>query len=503
MEDVKKHHQRVCKQFHSSLDFSLDGVQESKSSSISADIFTVSFKNCRTVYPVRIIRPINKFKYNEQENVKQVINDINASNCCLQTAVCDNPKRATLRCALGSGACFGCEYCISRAVYVYGKDKIGNKTKKGHLAWPYSTANGPKRTIEDIIKICEQLEQGQNLSREECKGIYGTSHLLHQENFHLIYDVPAEYMHSGCIGVVKRLLELSFNVGENRERNTTRKLTNVSSYNILISKVKAVREFNRRFRYLDFGVLKAQEFRNIILFYFIIVIDCIPNEFPREKKIWLQLAYIVRACILPNNEFAQISNKVIKDTANSFYKNFEIEFGEKNCSYSVHMIGGHILEIKGDEPLTAKSAFKYENFYAEMKSLFQPGTISTSKQILSNCFMKRQLENHSCEKSIFYDIEKPGKENNFQIYTVSDDNKYHFYNIKKIIDEDTFLCNPQGKFIYNCPLLKNLNWEKVGVFLVGPYSDQEVIVTRPEISGKVIAVENFLLTCPNNVLREQ
>lgn len=118
--------------------------------------------------------------------------------------------------------------------------------------------------------------------------------------------------------------------------------------------------------------------------------------------------------------------------------------------------------------------------------------------------MKRQLENHNCLKSIYYDIEKKGtRENNSLIYTFDEKKKYQFFSITKIIDENNFLCNPQGKFEHKCPITKDLNWSNVGVFQVGPYSQQEVLINRKNIHGKVLKVANFFLTCPNNVLREQ
>ena len=352
------------------------------------------------------------------------------------------------------------------------------------------------------MRITDQIAEGAELSRDECKGFYGTSVFLHQDNFNFIECVPAEYMHSGCIGVGKRMVELTFNVGDNRERVTKRKLSDAATYNLLIILVLVPREFNRRFRNLDFGVLKAQEFRNII-FFFPIVLKCIPQEFVKERKTWLQLTYILRACVLPNEEFAEISNNVIKTTSTSFYKNFESIYGEKNCSYSIHMIGNHLLDIKGDEPLTSKSAFKYEDFYAELRNLFQPGTTAPSKQILKNCYMKRSLENHNCEKSIYYDIEKSGKENNSLVYIFDENKKYKFYNIVEKIDENNFKCNPQGRFVYKCDILKDVNWDKVGVFQIGPYSNDTVTINRKQIHGKVLKVDKFFLTCPNNVLREK
>lgn len=89
------------------------------------------------------------------------------------------------------------------------------------------------------------------------------------------------------------------------------------------------------------------------------------------------------------------------------------------------------------------------------------------------------------------------------IYNLNDNNEYQFFNIIKKIDDNNFICNPQGKFPHKCPLTKDLDWSKVGVFKVGPYSDEEIVMNRKNIKGKVLKVNAFFLTCPNNVLREQ
>ena len=390
---------------------------------------------------------------------------------------------------------------VNTAVYI--KDADSDKKNKGHLAWPFSTSNGPLRTIEKIYEITQKLENNEPLTREEAKGFWGRSIFLDVEHFNFLSDLPAEYMHSACIGVGKRMVELTFNIGEVRKRNTNRKLSDISNFNKLISDVQVFREFSRRIRNLDFGVLKAQEFRNIILFFFIIVIECIPDDYQQEKKIWLQLAYVMRSCVLPNNEFENISPSLINNTARSFYKNFESVYGKHNCSYSVHIVSCHILQIKGEQPLTSKSAFKYENFYGEMRNLFQAGTISPSKQVLQNCYIKRQLEHHKCEKTIFFDVQKQGKEDNSLVYYVDNNSEYKFFRIIKFNDNGTLTCNPQGRYLCKFDVVKELKWDKVGVFKVGPYTDEEVIMTKTRIQGKVLRVRNYFLTCPNNVLREQ
>ena len=487
-----------CPNFCSTLDLSLDGIQESKSSSLSVDVYTVSFKNCRTVYPLKIIRPINKYKMDDQLILKQVLDDINLNECILRTVVCDNPKRCMIRCSLGHCACYACEYCESKAKYFKEPEK-----KRGRLTWPSSTANGPERTVEKIKVITDKIKNGDPMNRDDCKGFWGESHLLNQRNFCFINQIPAEYMHSGCLGVVKRLIEVTFNVGECRPRTLKRKLSDAADYNRLICLVQGVREFNRRFRNLDFGVLKAQEFRNIALFFFPIILHCIPEEYKQERKLWLQLTYILRSCSITNKEFDLIHDNIIESLGNSFYKNYEAVYGKSNCTYSIHLIAAHALKIRGEEPLTCKSAFLYENFYAELRNLFQPGTLSPSKQILQNCYMKRCLDYHVCEKSIFFDVEKNGRENNSLIYYIDDDNTYQFFRIIGKKNDNKFICNPQGRYVYKCDIMKDLDWSKVGVFKVGPYSNEKIVIDRSQIEGKVIKVMDFFITCPNNILREQ
>ena len=89
-----------------------------------------------------------------------------------------------------------------------------------------------------------------------------------------------------------------------------------------------------------------------------------------------------------------------------------------------------------------------------MRNQFQPGTNSPLKQILQNVLMKKILEYHVCENSIYYSkkpMSKPGKpikpkkEMNHMIYILNESNDHEFYNI--LDDEEThFVCEKQGKF---------------------------------------------------------
>ena len=563
---MKKIHYFLCPEHENHdpiVQLSFDGVQESKSSTTSLDTYCLKFNHCRTIYPIRIIRPCDRYKYDAQAEFQKVLDSMNENEIIIDCAEGDNPKRSFFRCAKCHGAKYACEYCENFAVFFIGNkknietiekkyelqelkiiqemeeiqlgpdnptktDQIQNfkqllidlkrnkkeemlKNSRKQLTWPSSTMEGNLRTIDNINMITEEIESNPGILKTDpdfCKGIKGRSLLLNQPNFNILEDLTCEYMHLVCLGVVKRLTELTYKVGENRERVTKRKLSDPKVFNDLIRFIQLAREFSRRCRNMDFGVMKASEFRNLILFFFPIVLEGIEDEFEDEKKVWLHLVYMVRACVIPNNEFENVNKDLVQCACKIFYTLFEKCFGQKNCSYSIHVAPSHLLQIRGDMPLTFRSAFKFESFFFEMRQLFHPGTVSPLKQILQNCFVKRLLENHHCEKTTYFCAEKPenknSKENNHLVYIYNPVNhSTTMYSIVEIINDNEFRCNIQGKFRYETPIAPEYTWSTVGIYRIGPISNQIHVIKRSDISGKVLKVQGLLITCPLNVLHEQ
>lgn len=159
------------------------------------------------------------------------------------------------------------------------KNNYKKSESRSHVVWPSSSANSSDRQLSDILTIVELIEENnvnqtqepsqkkRKLNPDILQGITGRSVLLNVPHFDFLSSIPTEYMHSLCIGVVRRMLELTFKVGENRHRNTKRKLTPPSTYKSFMKTVKVPREFSRRGRNLDLAVLKGQEKRNILLFF--------------------------------------------------------------------------------------------------------------------------------------------------------------------------------------------------------------------------------------------
>ena len=315
------------------------------------------------------------------------LNDIIVNGGQIKNFVGDNLKRCIAKNCLGHSATFPCEYCFGKGVrcqkiakndsrikknFLKIKSKLRNLDcgeldisdlenelentekkfqKKSFLAWPASTRDSEPRTVEKHLQIIKKLEKGP-LTREEAKGVLGPSPLMNIPNFDYIRDTTTEYLHSVCLGVAKRMIILTFNVGETRTRVTKRKLSDPSLFNSLMQDIKSTREFSRRNRELDFAVLKGQEFRNIVLFYFPVVLRCIVEKEAKERKLWLLFVYMIRSCVLPEEEFKNVDLDNIDSACIQFYELYEKLFGACNCSYNTHTVCSHLIEMRYHGPLT-------------------------------------------------------------------------------------------------------------------------------------------------------
>lgn len=545
-KDILAIHNSNCPNANDTIQVSLDGVSECKSNLNSIDVYSIRFTKCRTIYPLKLVRPIGKYRVDQQNYLDEFLSDVCTNNCHIHSFVGDNLKRSTARASKTHSSYHPCEYCFTKGTLLHDVDnsiqsrrndlikqkdnllkklsdaqsigdedeiqtitailnhindsiKLTNK-KNNNIVWPCNTYGGPLRTIEEVIEICDKIENNPNLSIDEAKGIMGRSLFLDIPYFRYVEDIPTEYLHSVCIGVVKRTVELTFNVGDNRQRNTNRKLSSVDSFNKLMCDVQVVRECSRRARALDFSVMKGQEFRNIVLIMFPIVIQCIEPQ-AKERRLWLLLAYMIRVCVLPSNEYDALNPDVVKYCGYHFYKLYEHLFHARNCSYNTHVVSCHLDMMRIHGPLTFTSAFVFESFYGEMRHSFTPGTVSPLKQIMEKILLKRTIAPHCCESSIYYSPNDSPLECNSLIYTFND-NEYQLFKIVSI-EDTSFHCYKVGKYEANFIETPTLNWSKIGVFKAGGISDELVTVEKDDIAGKVIRVLEYFITCPINVLREK
>ena len=515
---------------------------------MSIDVYSLNIEQCKNIYPLKLIRPLRKKSVDPQQILRQVVDDLLNNGFRILHFVGDNPKRSEAKQTKGHASWFPCEYCFAKGTKIEISDNckvkrqllqqkkiiedrikdfrkqprteeiqsnirnllalnedlqrsINSLKRRSHILWPASTMNAENRSRQSILEIVEKIEGNEILSIDEARGIIGRSVLFDIPEFNFVYDSPAEYLHSGCLGVVKNLVRLTFNVGgEKKKRITKRKLSSTANFNRLMICTKVPREFSRRARKLDFAVFKGQEFRNLILFFFPLVLECIEPE-AKEIDLWLHLSYLFRASCISSEEFRNINLDVIHESCQIFYKTFEQLFGEQNCPYNLHVFITHLMEIRTHGPLTKTSAFKFESFYGEIRRSFVPGTSSPLKQIMKNIFLKRNLCKHHCENEIFISNYDTPLESNSIIYTYVR-KKYKVYKISEI-ENNIITCHKIGQYPAIFKQTPNIDWSTVGVFRKGGISSEVTQLSTSDICGKVLNVGKYLITCPLNVLREK
>ena len=486
-KEVERIHRNMCPKARAEngllkTQLSCDGVSECRSNLVSMDVYSTRIIGCKQIYPHKIVRPLKKSFQDKQNHLGNVLTDLGRNGFELKHFVGDNPKRADAKCVLNHSSQFPCEYCFCRGTNFTPKSGPNEPKKRSRIVWPASSMNAEPRTDRKVREIVEKIENEPNLSKLEKKGIVGRSPLLDVPNFSYVRDSPTEYMHSVCIGVVKRLLELTFNIGENRARNTNRLRSCTEEFNKCMIETKVTRETSRRARQLDFSVMKAQELRNICLFFFPHVLQCLePNA--KERKLWILLAFMIRSCVLPSSENFDID--AVKDACSQFYCLYENLFGLTNCTYNTHVVCSHLIEMRVHGPLTLTSAFGFEAFYGEMRHSFTPGTQSPLKQIFQKTILKRVISHHCCENTIFYSAKDTPLESNSMIY-VYKNHTYHIYKIKKVT-KDTLICFPQGKYAHTFRECPNLDFAMIGVFKKGG------IMKKKRLSRKKMSVGKYLL----------
>ena len=63
-----------------------------------------------------MIKPCHRFKFDEQEQLRKVLSDINENEIEIDCTVLDKIKRSSVTCTKGHSAKFGCEYCSNCAI---------------------------------------------------------------------------------------------------------------------------------------------------------------------------------------------------------------------------------------------------------------------------------------------------------------------------------------------------------------------------------------------------
>lgn len=367
------------------LQVNVDGLPLFKSSSLSLWPILGMLKNVsRHVFPIALF--CGKQKPPLDAYLKDFVSD--CQNLCengltlgdqtfsmvLDSLVCDAPARAFLKCIKGHSGYYACERCEQKGVHI-----------SGRLTFPEMHAE--ERTQQSFVSMRNELHH------------HGTSPLL-SVPLDLVRNVPLDYMHLCCLGVMKLMIRLWL-CGPLPSRLPARAV-HVVSERLCGLRHHVPSEFARKPRSLyEFRMWKATELRQFMIYTGIIALkDVIPQEMYE-----LFLLYSGAMTILLTNNLAKKHASYARELLGTFVKNFTVLFGSTYVGYNVHSLVHLADDAEMYGALDTISCFPYENYLCQLKRGVRRPTAPTA-QLMRRIAEHRTYGKVHCAQTNTYRLAK-------------------------------------------------------------------------------------------------
>ena len=393
--------------------------------------------------------------------------------------VCDTPARSFIKFTKGNTGYHGCDFCECRGRYFMNR-----------VTFP--DMNSPARTDEAFASMqCSEHHRGQSD--------------LQNLDIGMVTCFPLDYMHSVCLGTMRRVLSLWVK-GPFRVRignNCTKSI----SESLMICKTHMPREFVRKGRSLqELDRWKATEFRTFLLYTGPVVLKGMLKD--NVYKHFLML--FVSITILSDSQFCTVHCDYVQALLKTYVQHFGTIYGEENIIYNTHSLI-HISEhCKRFGPLHEFSAFPFENYLQAIKKLIRKPNfplqqtirrlsekrqIKTVPHLNGCCYLCKDEHNHGplpriltgakCSQYNQIYLEK------FMLATKQPDNviliNKDTYIIRNIVlheEKHKCVCTrfDQKESFFNYPL----DSQDINISLVGGLSDNLEIFDIEDITTKVV-----------------
>lgn len=259
--------------------------------------------------------------------------------CKIEALICDAPAKAFVLCVKGHCGYSSCTKCTTEGDYL-----------EKRMCFPQIDA--PLRSDDDFIK---KVDDSYHKPGTTCS-------LLNIPGFKPVSNVPLDYMHLICLGIMRKLLNLWL-YGKLHYRLQHRAVDKISTRLVTQFKCYIPVEFARKPRKLDcIKLWKATEYRLLLLYTGPLAFKSI-----LKKNIYtsfLTLFVIIRILSSQNlHEYLSYAQDLIL----YFVKIFTKLYGVENVSHNIHSLIHLVDDVKKFGPIDNFSAFKFENYLQILK----------------------------------------------------------------------------------------------------------------------------------------
>lgn len=350
------------------LILNVDGLPLARSSKVCFWPILVSDVALKNVYMVGCYYGNDK-PNNANEFLKEFIHEINHVNNRLTTQVtlyaivCDAPAKSFLLFTKGHTGYSSCSKCIIHGAY-----------EQGTVCFVEQRPSRLRTDVDFVEQTDTEYHKGETL-------------LTMVPDLGLVTNVPLDYMHLICLGVVKKLLLLWIK-GPLSVRLSSAQIQKISNALINI-RVSTPKEFVRKPRSLnDIMYWKATEFRQFVLYTGPIALQGVL----RQDVYFNFLTLHVAISILISPKFVKHENNILyaQNLLIHFVKSFETIYGKRYVSHNVHNLLHLSADVQKFGALDEFGAFRFENYLQMLKN-----TLRKSEKPLHQV-ARRFGEMHAC-----------------------------------------------------------------------------------------------------------
>ncbi|XP_031348209.1 uncharacterized protein LOC116174433 isoform X1 [Photinus pyralis] len=254
----------------------------------------------------------------------------------LNAIICDAPAKSFISCIKNHTGYFGCSKCIQEG------DFIANRVT-------YPELNCTLRTDASFSA---------KIQAEHHKGIS----CLEELQIGMVSQIPIDYMHLVCLGIMKRLLQ--FWVKGKMNVRLKGDALDYASNKLIGMKSCITTEFARKPRGLhEIDRWKATELRQFLLYTGPVVLkDVLPHTYYEH---FISLSVAIR--ILADKDLCITLNDYAHSLLVWFVRHYGTLYGQEFLTYNVHNLSHISNDVKIFGPLDNFSSFKYENYMYKIK----------------------------------------------------------------------------------------------------------------------------------------
>lgn len=259
----------------------------------------------------------------------------------LSCIIADAPARAFLKCIKSHNSLYACEKCKQEGTYI------------GRTTWQYTT----RLNLRTDVGFNNEGYEDHQLSKS----------VLTELDLGLVTQVPLDYMHLVCLGVVKRLIRVWVDNGPKKCKLNAINIDKISKRLLEIKNNHYPREFSRRPRPLKlFKYWKATEFRSFILYLGPVVLaNVLSNNLYKHFLVLHCAIYLLCSDFCEDSEWRTYAN----DLLHCFVRNVPTFYCKELLVYNFH----NLLHLERDAfnfgKLDNFSAFPFENFMTNIKRM--------------------------------------------------------------------------------------------------------------------------------------